>query len=392
MRTRSIVGLPLVGRRVFVRADLNVPLDGARVTDTSRIDESIPTIRRVIDCGGRAIVASHLGRPKGKPDPEYSLAPIAPVLAERLGVEIILAKDCVGAEIVEQTKSMPHRSVLLLENLRFHAEEEKNDPEFARRLAELCDVYVNDAFGAAHRAHASTVGMVSLVPTRGMGLLMQKEIDHLTPLIGSPDRPFVVILGGAKVSDKIKLIRNLLRRVDGLLIGGAMAYTFLAAGNQEVGDSLVERDLLDTARQILGEARDRGIEISLPTDHVVVTEVKAGAATDIVGTKIPAGKKGVDVGPETIARYRERIAGAKTVFWNGPMGVFEIDAFSKGTFAIAEAVATSGAFSVVGGGDSAAAVAQSGFAKRITHISTGGGASLEFLEGIELPALKALAA
>jgi phosphoglycerate kinase len=392
MRTRSIVGLPLVGRRVFVRADLNVPLDGTRVTDTSRIDESVPTIRRVIDGGGRAIVASHLGRPKGKPDPKYSLAPIAPILAERLGVEVVLAEDCVGAEIVERTKSMPSRSVLLLENLRFHPEEEKNDPEFARRLAELCDVYVNDAFGAAHRAHASTVGMVSLVPIRGMGLLMQKEIDHLTPLIGSPDRPFVVILGGAKVSDKIKLIRNLLRRVDGLLIGGAMAYTFLAAGNQEIGDSLVELDLLDTARQILGEARDRGIEISLPTDHVVVAEVKAGAATEIVGAKIPPGKKGVDVGPATIARYRERIAGAKTVFWNGPMGVFEIDAFSKGTFAIAEAVATSGAFSVVGGGDSAAAVVKSGFANRITHISTGGGASLEFLEGIELPALRALAA
>ncbi len=391
MRHRSIEGLPIVGQRVFVRADLNVPLENGRVSDTSRIDESLPTLRRVIGGGGRAIVASHLGRPKGKPDPKYSLAPVREILAERLGTEVVLAPDCVGDEVLAMTRSLPHKAVLLLENLRFHAEEEKNDPDFSRALAALCDVYVNDAFGAAHRAHASTVGMVAHVPVRGLGLLMQKEIDHLTPLIGSPERPFIVVLGGAKVSDKIKLIRNLLRRVDGLLIGGAMAYTFLAAGKQEIGASLVEPDLLDTARQVLGEARDRGIEISLPTDHVVVDEVKAGAASAIVGPAISAGKKGVDIGPETIQRYRERLAGAKTIFWNGPMGVFEIEDFSKGTFAIAEALASASAFTVVGGGDSAAAVVRSGYAEKITHISTGGGAALEFLEGVELPALRALA-
>jgi phosphoglycerate kinase len=391
MRYRSIEGLPIVGQRVFVRADLNVPLEKGRVSDTSRIDESLPTLRRVIGGGGRAIVASHLGRPKGKPDAKYSLAPVREILAERLGTEVVLAPDCVGDEVLAMTRSLPHKAVLLLENLRFHAEEEKNDSDFSRALAALCDVYVNDAFGAAHRAHASTVGMVSHVPVRGLGLLMQKEIDHLTPLIGSPERPFIVVLGGAKVSDKIKLIRNLLRRVDGLLIGGAMAYTFLAAGKQEIGASLVEPDLLDTARQVLGEARDRGIEISLPTDHVVVDEVKAGAACAIVGPAIPAGKKGVDIGPETVKRYRERLAGAKTIFWNGPMGVFEIEDFSKGTFAIAEALASAHAFTVVGGGDSAAAVVRSGYAEKITHISTGGGAALEFLEGVELPALRALA-
>src|SRR5688572_6608033 len=235
MRHRSIEGLPIVGQRVFVRADLNVPLENGRVSDTSRIDESLPTLRRVIGGGGRTIVASHLGRPKGKRDPKYSLAPVREILAERLSTEVVLAPDCVGDEVLSMTRSLPHQTVLLLENLRFHAEEEKNDSDFSRALAALCDVYVNDAFGAAHRAHASTVGMVAHVPVRGLGLLMQKEIDHLTPLIGSPERPFIVVLGGAKVSDKIKLIRNLLRRVDGLLIGGAMAYTFLAAGKQEIG-------------------------------------------------------------------------------------------------------------------------------------------------------------
>ena len=391
MRYRSIEELPIDGQRVFVRADLNVPLENGRVSDTSRIDESLPTLRRVIDGGGRTIVASHLGRPKGKREPKYSLAPVREVLAERLGTDVVLAPDCIGEEVVAQTRNLPHRSVLLLENLRFHADEEKNDPDFSRALAALCDVYVNDAFGAAHRAHASTVGMVAHVRERAVGLLMQKEIDHLSPIVGSPESPFFVVLGGAKVSDKIKLIENLLRRVDGLLVGGAMAYTFLAAQNVEVGASLVERDLLDTAKKLLAAARDHGIEISLPTDHVVVDEVKAGAAASVVGPTIPPDKKGVDIGPETVRRYRERLTGAKTIFWNGPMGVFEIEDFSRGTFAIDEAIASSGAFTVVGGGDSAAAIVRSGHADKITHVSTGGGAALEFLEGVELPALRALA-
>jgi len=385
----SIRDLDLNGKRVFIRVDFNVPLQkndkgDMEITSDKRIKASLPTIQYALDHGAGVILASHLGRPKGKPNPEMSLKPVAARLQELLGRPVTMAPDCVGPE-VEALKPAPG-GVLLLENLRYHPEEEKNDPEFARKLAALCDVYVNDAFGSAHRAHASTEGMIQFVPKAAAGLLMDQELKYLGMAVGNPTRPCVAILGGAKVSDKIEVIRNLGKVVDRLLIGGAMAYTFLKAQGKPTGNSLVEADKVELAGNLLKELGDK---LLLPVDHVVVSEIAAGAANEVVET-IPDGKIGVDIGPKTIQAFAQVIAGAKTVIWNGPMGIFEKPPFDKGTVALAKAVADSGAISVVGGGDSEKAIKAAGVTSKITHVSTGGGASLEFLAGIQLPGVAAL--
>jgi phosphoglycerate kinase len=386
MSTISIRDLDLAGKRVFIRVDFNVPLTngGQEITSDKRIRASLPTIRYALEKGAAVILASHLGRPKGKPNPEMSLKPIAAKLAELLGKPVAMAPDCVGPA-VEAMLPKPGE-VLLLENLRFHAEEEKNDPEFSKQLSKLCDVYVNDAFGSAHRAHASTVGMIAFVKQAAAGLLMDKEIEYLTKAVKNPARPCVAILVGAKVSDKIEVIQNLMKVVDKLMIGGAMAYTFLRARGESTGKSLVEEDKIDLARQLMAEA---GSKLMLPVDHVVAAELKAGVETKVVD-KVPDGLMGLDIGPKTVAVYEQVISGAKTVIWNGPMGVFETPPFDKGTVALAKAVAASGAVSVVGGGDSEKAIKSAGVSDKISHISTGGGASLEFLAGIELPGVAAL--
>jgi phosphoglycerate kinase len=386
----------LDGRRTFVRVDFNVPLEGEgedrTISDDSRIRAALPTIRHAVEHGAKVVLASHLGRPKGKRDPRESLAPAARRLAELLGKPVPLAEDCVGEAAEAAVARLGKGDVVMLENLRFHAGEEKNDPAFAQSLARLADVYVNDAFGAAHRAHASTAGMAPLVPVRAAGFLLRDEIRHLGALLDSPERPFVAILGGAKVSDKIGVIENLLPRVDALLVGGAMAYTFLRARGVAVGGSRVEADKVDEARRALEQAEKRGVRLLLPDDHVVARKPEAGAESKTTsGPEIEDGWLGVDVGPRTRERYAKEIAGARTVFWNGPMGIFEIDAFAAGTNAVALACAEArGAFTVVGGGDSVAAVVQAGLADRIGHISTGGGASLELLEGRTLPGVAAL--
>ena len=385
----SIRDLDLNGKRVFIRVDFNVPLQknekgDMEITSDKRIKASLPTIQYALDHGAGVILASHLGRPKGKPNPEMSLKPVAARLQELLGRPVTMAPDCVGPE-VEALKPAPG-SVLLLENLRYHPEEEKNDSEFAKKLAALCDVYVNDAFGSAHRAHASTEGMVHFVSTAAAGLLMDDELKYLGMAVNNPARPCVAILGGAKVSDKIEVIQNLGKVVDRLLIGGAMAYTFLKAQGKPTGNSLVEADKVDLAGRLLAEL---GGKLMLPVDHVVVSEIAAGAANEVVEA-IPEGKIGVDIGPQTIAAYAQVIAAAKTVIWNGPMGIFEKPPFDKGTVALAKAVADSGAVSVVGGGDSEKAIKAAGVTGKITHVSTGGGASLEFLAGIQLPGVAAL--
>ena len=386
MSTLSIRDLDLAGKRVFIRVDFNVPLasGGQEITSDKRIRASLSTIRYALEKGAGVILASHLGRPKGKPNPEMSLKPISLKLAELLGTSVAMAPDCVGPA-VEAMLPKPGE-VLLLENLRFHPEEEKNDPEFSKQLAALCDVYVNDAFGSAHRAHASTVGMIAYVKQAAAGLLMDKEIEYLTKAVKNPARPCVAILGGAKVSDKIEVIQNLLKVVDRLLIGGAMAYTFLRALGRDTGKSLVEEDKIELAKDLLAANSDK---LMLPLDHVVASELKAGAEYQIVD-HIPEAKMGLDIGPKTISEYSKEIAGARTIIWNGPMGVFEIPPFDKGTVALAKAVAASGAVSVVGGGDSEKAVKSAGVADKISHISTGGGASLEFLGGVELPGVAAL--
>ena len=386
MSKLSIRDLDLKGKRVFIRVDFNVPLapGGQEITSDKRIKASLPTINYALEHGAALILASHLGRPKGKPNPEMSLQPVARRLEQLLGRPVKMAPDCVGPQ-VESMKPAPGE-VLLLENLRFHPEEEKNDPAFAKQLASLCDLYVNDAFGSAHRAHASTVGMVAFVPKAAAGLLMEKELKYLTMVTKNPAHPCVAILGGAKVSDKIEVISNLSKIVDKLLIGGAMAYTFLKAQGRPVGKSLVEDDKLDLARQLLTSTHDK---LMLPLDHVVVSEVKEGAANQVVEA-IPDGMMGVDIGTKTVEQYTKVIAGAKTIIWNGPMGVFEKPPFDKGTVAIAKAVAQSGAVSVVGGGDSEKAIKAAGVADKISHISTGGGATLEFLAGIELPGVAVL--
>lgn len=369
------------GRRVLVRVDFNVPTDAGRITDDRRIREALPTIRFLTERGARVILASHLGRPKGGPDPAFSLAPVAARLGELLGRPVALLPDCVGPVVEAAVGRLHPGDVVLLENLRFHAGEEANDPAFAHQLAALADLYVNDAFGTAHRAHASTAGVAAVLPAVA-GFLMEKELRHLGQALEAPVRPFVAILGGKKVSDKIAVIRNLLSRADALLIGGGMAYTFLKARGYEIGESLLERDNLPLAAELLTESGVRGVRLELPVDVVVTTDPAGGADSRVVASDaIPAGMTGVDIGPQTAMRFAEVIRGAGTVLWNGPMGIFEVPAFAEGSRAVAEAMAASGAVTVVGGGDTAAAVEAFGLADRMTHVSTGGGASLEFLEG-----------
>ena len=386
MAKLSIKDLDLNGKRVFIRVDFNVPLAnrGQEITSDKRIRASIPTINYALEHGAGVILASHLGRPKGKPNPEMSMKPVAVKLEQLLGKPVKLAPDCVGPA-VEAMLPKPGE-VLLLENLRYHAEEEANDPAFSEKLAKLCDVYVNDAFGSAHRAHASTVGMIQFVKQAAAGLLMDKELQYMTMATTNPGRPCIAILGGAKVSDKIEVIENLSKVVDKVLIGGAMAYTFLKSQGEPVGKSLVEDDKLDLAKKLLSEF---GSKLVLPVDHVVAAELKEGAE-HVTVAKIPDGMMGLDIGEKTIAEYAGIIRGAKTVIWNGPMGVFEKPPFDRGTVALAKAVAESGAISVVGGGDSEKAIKSAGVSDKISHISTGGGASLEFLSGIELPGVAAL--
>ena len=387
----SIADLEVGGKRVLLRLDLNVPLQDGHVTDDTRIQAALPTIRYALDRGARLLCLSHLGRPKGKRDPALSLAPVVARLGELLGRPVPLAPDCVGEEVAAAAAGMRPGDILMLENCRFHAEDEQNDEAFSRALAALCDVYVNDAFGAAHRAHASTVGVTRFVPVAAAGFLLQEELRYLGQILEAPRRPFVAILGGAKVSDKIGVIRNLLDRVDALLIGGAMAYTFQAAQGVPVGASRVERDRLEVAQDLLASARARSVRLLLPSDHVIAERVDGSAPTRVVPLAgIPAGWMGLDIGPETVGRFGGEIGRAGTIFWNGPLGVFELKPFRAGTVAVAAAAAASGATSIIGGGDTVAAVKEAGVADRITHISTGGGASLEFLEGKELPGVAAL--
>jgi phosphoglycerate kinase len=395
MTKLTINDLDLRGKRVFIRVDFNVPLKDGVVTDDTRIRETLPTLRLAIQKGGRLVLASHLGRPKGGPDPKYSLRPAAKKLEELLGKPMAFALDCVGPGAEGQSKALRDGEVLVLENVRFHPEEEKNDEAFSKQLAALCDaVFVCDAFGSAHRAHASVVGITRFVQQSAAGLLMEKELAYLGKAMTAPARPFVAILGGAKVSDKIEVVENLMKIADAMLIGGGMAYTFLKADGQPIGKSLVEDDKVDLARRLREEAQKKKFALLLPVDHVVGAEFKADTATQTVSiSATPDGWMGLDIGPKTIEAYRQKIASAKTIVWNGPMGVFEMPAFAKGTLEIAKAVAaatSNGAISIVGGGDSVAAVHQSGLADKISHISTGGGASLEFLGGRKLPGVEAL--
>ncbi len=396
MSKLSIRNLDLAGKRVFVRVDFNVPIKNGVIGDDTRIRASIPTIQYALGRGAAAVVlASHLGRPKGQPNPDFSLKPVATRLAELLRKPVAFADDCVGPAAAEAVAAARAAGggVVLLENLRFHPGEEKNDPQFAASLASLADLYVDDAFGAAHRAHASVEAIAHVLPRAAAGLLMEQELKYLGHALESPEHPFVAILGGAKVSDKIEVIQNLLVKVDCLIVGGAMAYTFFKSRGLPVGKSLVEDDKLDEARAIEADAAARDVRLELPVDHVVADAVDASAATEVlrIGDAAIGDRLGLDIGPDTIARYQSAIAGAKTVVWNGPMGVFEIPAFAAGTNAVARAVAAVQGTTIIGGGDSIAAVKKAGVADRITHISTGGGASLEFLGGRTLPGVAALA-
>jgi len=388
---RTVDHIDIKGKRVFIRVDFNVPLnEKGEITDDTRMILSLPTLRFVMEAGGKAIIASHLGRPKGKKDPKLSLAPVAGRLSELLGIKVALAGDCVGEGAQKQIEGMGEGEVLLLENLRFHPEEEKNDEAFSKALASLCDIYVNDAFGAAHRAHASTEGMTRYMMTVAGGFLMMKEVENLEKALVNPKKPYVAILGGAKVSDKIGVIQNLIDKVTTLLVGGGMAYTFLKAQGFEVGKSLVEEDQMGFSLDLLNRGKGK-IKFILPSDHIAAERMDVQAKREIVkNAKIPSGWVCLDIGPETVKTFTEEIMSAKTIVWNGPMGVFEMEPFSQGTFAIAKAVANSSAFSIVGGGDSVAAVNKAEVAGKISHISTGGGASLEFLEGKKLPGIEAL--
>jgi phosphoglycerate kinase len=395
MNKLTITDLSLRGKRVFMRVDFNVPLINGLVSDDTRIRESLPTLRLAIQAGGRIVLASHLGRPKGGPDPQYSLRPVARKLEELLGRAVRFSSDCVGPIPESKSKSLLDGEILLLENVRFNPEEEKNGEAFSKQLAALCDgLFVCDAFGSAHRAHASVVGITRFVKQSAAGLLMEKELAYLGRAITFPARPFVAILGGAKVSDKIEVVENLMKVADAMLIGGGMAYTFLKAEGQPIGKSLVEDHKLELAKRLRAEAQQKKFPLLLPVDHVVGAEFKRTTRTQIVSVSAtPDGWMGLDIGPKTVDTFRQKIASAKTIVWNGPMGVFEMPAFANGTLEIAEAVAattTAGATSIVGGGDSVAAVHQSGLANKISHISTGGGASLEFLAGRKLPGVEAL--
>jgi phosphoglycerate kinase len=393
MSKLSIRDLDLKGKRAFIRVDFNVPIKNGVIEDDTRIRASLPTIEYAIDKGATVILASHLGRPKGKVAPEFSLGPVAERLGQLLGRPVVLAEDCVGDKVTKAVAdAQKSDAVVLLENLRFHPEEEKNDPKFAAALAAVADVYVDDAFGAAHRAHASVEGITHHVRKAAAGLLMEQELRYLGHALESPERPFIAILGGAKVSDKIEVIDNLLKKVDRLIIGGAMAYTFFKSRGIPIGKSLVEDDKLDAARRVEADAKARGVPIELPVDHVVTERIDAASPHQVLAIGDPSigDRLGVDIGPATIKAYMDVIRTAKTVVWNGPMGIFEIDAFATGTNAVADAVSRVQGTTIIGGGDSIAAVKKAGLADRITHISTGGGASLEFLGGRTLPGVAAL--
>ncbi|MGE5351731.1 MAG: phosphoglycerate kinase [Acidobacteriota bacterium] len=395
MNKLSIDQVDLKGKRVLVRVDFNVPLDeNLNITDDIRITSSLPTIKKIINEGGKVILMSHLGRPKGQPNPKYSLKPAAKRLSELLGKEVKMAPDCVGPEAKNLVNSMKDGDVVLLENLRFHAEEEKNNPEFAKELSELGDVYINDAFGSAHRAHASTEGVTKYIQVNAAGYLMQKELDYLGKAISEPERPYCAILGGAKISGKIDVIQNLFPKVDTLIIGGGMAYTFYKAMGYEIGKSLLEEEKIDLAKEILEKAKNSKVNFMLPVDVVVTSEFSNDSPSEVVSIQnIPADKMGMDIGPKTVELFKAEVLKSKTIIWNGPMGVFEFDNFAKGTNAIAEALVEAtekGATTIIGGGDSAAAIKKAGLEEKVSHVSTGGGASLEFLEGKTLPGVAAL--
>ncbi|MDH7603723.1 MAG: phosphoglycerate kinase [Melioribacter sp.] len=395
MKKLSIDKVNLKGQRVLVRVDFNVPYDeNMNITDDLRITAALPTIKKIINDGGKCILMSHLGRPKGAPNPKYTLKPVAVRLSELLDMDVKFAPDCVGEQVKAIVNSLKEGEVLLLENLRFHAEEEKNDPAFAQQLAELGDVYINDAFGSAHRAHASTEGVTKFIKVCAAGYLMQKELNYLGEAISNPVRPFTAILGGSKISGKIDVIENLLPKVDNLLIGGGMAYTFYKAMGYEIGTSLLEEEKIDLAKETLDKFKKSNAKVLLPVDNVVASEFKNESPAIVVDSdKIPADKMGLDIGPKTIEEFRKVILESKTIIWNGPLGVFEFDNFAKGTNAIAQALAEAtekGAITIIGGGDSAAAIKKAGLEDKVSHVSTGGGASLEFLEGKVLPGVAAL--
>ncbi|MCW1927571.1 phosphoglycerate kinase [Bhargavaea beijingensis] len=390
MRKKSINDLDVTGKRVFVRVDFNVPLDGGHITDDTRIRAALPTIEKLAGSGAKVILASHLGRPKGQVNEDMRLAPAGKRLSELLGKDVRILPESTGDTVKEAVASMQDGDVVLLENVRFHEGEEKNEPELAKQFAELADLYVNDAFGAAHRAHASTAGIAEHLPAAS-GLLMEKELDVLGKALAEPERPFTAIIGGAKVKDKIGVIDHLLDKVDHLLLGGGLSYTFTKAQGHDVGNSLVEEDKIGLAKSFIRKAEEKGVKLHIPTDAVVASEFKADAETKIVRTdSIPEGWMGLDIGPETAAEYADVIRLSKTILWNGPMGVFEMEAFAEGTKTVAQAVAETEGYTIIGGGDSAAAVEKFGLADRMDHVSTGGGASLEFMEGKELPGVSAL--
>jgi len=391
---KNISNYNFKGKKAIVRVDFNVPLnDNFEVTDNTRIIGALPTIKKIIDDGGSAVLMSHLGRPKSGPENKFSLKHILPDLSKLLGIDVKFVDDCIGDKVIEAKKALQPGEVLLLENLRFYKEENKDKdgmPAFAKKLAEGCDVYVNDAFGTAHRSHASTAVIADFLPEKMAGFLLEKEIKFLGDTIANPEKPFIAIVGGAKVSGKLEVLKSLIEKVDTVLIGGGMAYTFLKAQGHNIGNSLVEEDLIDTAKQVLADAKAKGVKFLLPSDNLAADNFDNAANVEVVGSDIPDGRMALDVGPKTIKAYADEIAKAKTIVWNGPMGCFEMPNFAKGTFGICKAVADAHAVSIIGGGDSVAAVNQSGLADKMSHISTGGGASLEFLEGKTLPGIAAV--